>query len=167
MQDFLSIPSLAEPDADLTEEELAARAAEIKADRVAFHRTKVRTGPARFSSPTSGQARRQGHRDLARQTRKGRRAQVGAFLDQQRGLAVLRGHLQAIGVLAYATEGFEVPDTVRFASARWVLTHFGSDEIFDFGTEAAEADYLRAAVQAAYDQFTSLTGLPQSEVEYA
>lgn len=137
---------------------------EARADRIAFHRAHVRNGPVNYKEQTSGQAKRARLRELAGRTRKARRAQVRDFLAQQREHALLRGHLQAIGVVAYES-GFVPTDDARFASARWVLNRFGPAELVS--TEGDEAEFLRRAVQNAFDRFADLSGVERSEVEYA
>lgn len=166
MLDFLSLPSLNEAeDRDLTEEEIAEAEAQAKKDRIKFHRTHVRNGPAKFTHVTNGQVKRQRRRDLARQTRKAAQAQRRAFRATLQEHALLRGQLQAIGVIAYET-GFTPSDEARFRAARWIVTHYGADEVPDLGEEGAEQAYLRAAIQAAFDRFADLSGVERSAVEY-
>lgn len=168
MLDFLSLPSLNQDadEADLTEEELAEREAQAKKDRIAFHREHVRNGPAKFRHVTPGQAKRQRRRDLARQTRKAQRAQRRAFISKVQEHALLRGQLQAVGVIAYETD-FRPSEEARFNAARWILTHYGSDDIENLGDDDSNQSYLRDALQAAFDRFSDLSGVERSEVEYA
>ena len=160
MLDFLSLPSLNEDTkADLTEEELDALDAQAKKDRIAFHRDHVRNGPAKFRHTTAGDAKRERRRALARQTKKARKAQRRDFIATVQEHALLRGQLQAVGVIAYETD--HVPtDDARFAAARWIVQHFGKPE--DQGDSL-----LRNAVQGAFDRFSDLSGVERSEVEYA
>lgn len=164
---FDSLPSLVQDDAeDLTDEEVAELEAEAKKDRIAFHRTSVRNGPVKFGHPTSGQLRRQRHRDLARQTKRGVRGQRKQFFANRREHAVLRGVLQAVGVVEYETT-VVISDAVRFRSATWILNNFGAKEIPNGGKDGLEADYLRNAVQAAFNRFSDLSGIERSPIEYA
>jgi hypothetical protein len=136
---------------------------EAKADRIKFHRAHVRNGPANFKEQTSGQVRRAKVRALAGRTRKAARAQRREHFAQRAEHALLRGHLQAIGVIAYETDFVPTQDA-RFVSARWVLNNYGGDLS---GDDFNEAEFLRAAVQAAFDRFSDISGVERSEVEYA
>lgn len=161
MLDFLSLPSLNQDDAearDLTEEELDALEAEAKADRIAFHRAHVRNGPVKFGHVTPGGAKRERRRLLARQTKKAARAQRRAFIGRVQEHALLRGQLQAVGVLEYTTD-YAPSDEARFTAAKWIVQHYGN--LLD------EGDALfRNAVQAAFDRFADLSGVERSAVEY-
>lgn len=146
------------------EETIDEHALEVwaRADRIAFHRAKVRNGPVNYKEQTSGQAKRARLRELAGRTRKARRKQVRDFHAQQREHALLRGHLQAIGVVAYES-GFVPTDEARFASAAYVVRNFS--EAADL--ELDETEFLRRSVQRAFDRFADLSGVERSEVEYA
>lgn len=168
MLDFLSLPSLNDSadKADLTEEELAEREAEAKKERIAFHRTHVRNGPVKFGHTTNGDAKRERRRSLARQTRKAARSQRRAFIATLREHALLRGQLQAVGVIAYSTD-FQPSADARFRAARWIVSNYGPEELPNLLDDGAETEYLRAAIQAAFDRFSDLSGVERSEVEYA
>lgn len=157
MLDFLSLPSLNDAEErDLTEEEIADLEAQAKADRIKFHRTHVRNGPVKFGrAPSAKQERR---RALARQTKKATRAQRREFIAKVQEHALLRGQLQAVGVIAYETD-YAPSDDARFAAAKWIVQHYG--EVTDSGD-----DLLRNAVQAAFDRFSDLSGVERSDVEY-
>jgi len=159
-QNLKSLTGDAEPE-QVSDEQAAA---EARAERIKFHRAHVRNGPVNFKGQSNGQAKRERRRELAGRTRKARRKQVRDFLAQQREHAILRGHLQAIGVVAYETD-FDPSVTARFESARWVLNNFGSSDILTL--DKSEGDYLRDAVQAAFDRFADISGVERSEVEYA
>jgi hypothetical protein len=135
---------------------------EARADRIAFHRAHVRNGPVNYKEQTSGQAKRARLRELAGRTRRARRKQVRDFLAQQREHAILRGHLQAIGVVAYETD-YEPTDEARFQSAAYVVRKFGKVSDLDLD----ETEFLRQAVQRAFDRFADISGVERSEVEYA
>lgn len=160
MLDFLSLPSLSKSEEpDLTEEELDALDAQAKKDRITFHRDHVRNGPAKFRHTTPGDAKRERRRALARQTKKARRAQRREFIGTVQEHALLRGQLQAVGVIGYETD-YTPTDDARFAAAKWIVQHHG--DLADQGD-----DLLRNAVQRAFDRFSDLSGVERSEVEYA
>ena len=158
MIDFLSsLPSLSGND-DL--EVVEVDEAQEKRERIAFHRDHVRNGPVTFEHVTGGQVRRAKLRELRGRSRMARRSQVQSFLDQQREYATLRGLLQAVGVVAYATEGFSVSDEVRFRSARELVQRFGD-------LNDSDSDLVPNALQKAYDRFADLTGQERSQIQYA
>lgn len=133
-----------------------------KQERIDLHFRQVRNGPVTWRDQTSGQIKRAKTRALAGRTRKARRAQVRDFLAQQREHATLRGHLQAIGVVAYETD-FVPSAEARFTSAAWIVRNHSEPTDLDLG----EAQFLRAAVQRAFDRFADISGVERSEVEYA
>lgn len=167
MFDFLSLPSLNETeDRDLTDEERAEIEAQEKADRIKFHRTHVRNGPVKFGHTTPGDLKRDRRRGLARQTKKAARAQRRNFISRVQEHALLRGQLQAVGVIAYETD-FAPSDEARFNAARWIVNNFGPDDLPNLLDDGAEQEYLRSSIQAAFDRFADLSGVERSEVEYA
>ena len=133
-----------------------------KRERIEFHRHQVRNGPANWRTQSSGQVKRAKVRALAGRTRKARRAQIRDFHAQQREHATLRGHLQAIGVVAYETD-FVPTAEARFQSARWIVNNHS--EAADL--ELSETEFLRRSVQRAFDRFADISGVERSEVEYA
>lgn len=152
MLDFLKLPSLTETDeSEQTEEE-------AKAERIRFHREKVRNGPTTFRHITGGMIRRAKYRDLTRNARKVRRGQIRDFLASEREIAVLRGHLQAVGVLSYASD-FVAPDELRLVAATALVRRFGDL------TEDGE-QILRTSIQRAYDRYCTLVGQETSPVEF-
>lgn len=149
---FSQLPGLKSDDAEHIAEVDEAQA---KADRIAFHRTHVRNGPANFKTQTNGQAKRARVRALARETKKARRAQVRNYLQTQRLAATVRGQLQLAGVLPYA-DG-RTPDPVRQVKAVvWIVQRFGPDEV-SFKS-AAVIDALNSALKF-YSQATGHLGL--------
>lgn len=160
MLDFLSLPSLNDTEErDLTEEEIADLEAQVKADRIKFHRTHVGNGPAKFRHTTAGDEKRERRTALARQTKKAQRAQRRNFIATRDEHALLRGQLQAVGVIEYETD-FVPSEDARSAAAKWIVQHYG--DVTNSGD-----DLLRRAVQAAFDRFSDLSGVERSTVEYA
>jgi hypothetical protein len=129
---------------------------DAKAANIDFHRRSVRNGPAKFSTPTSGQTRRAGVRDLARRTKKARRAQVRGFLSTKSEVATLRGNLQAAGVVPYRTPGFVAGPLQAHSAIVWILRHFAE------GDENGRVEVTRLAViqsiGSAIERYNKLTG---------
>lgn len=128
---------------------------EAKRERIDFHRRQVRNGPTSFKYQTAGQVKRARHRALRRDTKRARRGQVRRFLVSQREIAVLRGQLQAVGVLPYAQDGqFTPADDLRWNALLAILGNFGD----------ADAEYpndretLVAAIERAFNRWQALTG---------
>lgn len=155
--DLLSkLPFLNHDDVDEVDEEQAKR------DRIAFHRDHVRNGPANFKTQSSGQVRRAKTRALAGRAKKARRHQVQTFFANQREHAVLRGHLQAVGVLPYhesAPASVKVNPDGAVRATRAIVHQFG--DLTD-----SEDTLVRNALQRAYDRFCALSGVETSEIEY-
>lgn len=156
MIDFLNLPSLGGVEsADSEVDETQA-----KRDRIQFHRERVRNGPVTFKSVTNGQVRRARLRELARSSKRARRSQVQSYFTQQREHAVLRAHLQGIGVLPYALRSGRLSEEQMMLSVRWIVEHFGN-------VDDSDDDLLKNALQRAYDRFSDLSGQERSEIEYA
>lgn len=153
MLDFNKLPSMAEEAVDTTE-------ADEKAERIQFHREKVRNGPVKFSTPTNGQLRRAEKRAGRRALLQRRREQVRAYFAREREISVLRGQLQAVGVLPYAGK-FKPSSQTIFDSTQALIRRFGNLLIEDDDQLVAEA------FQAAADRYTTLTGGAPIRVEYA
>lgn len=140
------IPSLNSPKEGEDEEGDALSAAKAKAERVKFHRAKVRCGPAKFSAPTNGQLRRERHRALKNMTKRARRTQIREYLEIQNIAASTRGQLQLAGVLPFHTP--RTLDLTRQAkSAIWIIDRFGK-EGEDGKTSYAHGDVLLALAAA-------------------
>lgn len=155
MNPLIQFPSLvAQDEAPETDE------AKAKAERIAFHRSHVKNGPAKFRSVGPSDEKRARRRALARQTKKAERAQRKQHFAQTREHAILRGHLQRVGVIAYETD-YQPSESQRLQSAAWLIHRFVPvSEIDD--VQAA----LQTAVQRAFDRFSDLSGVERSEVEY-
>lgn len=136
--------------------------AQAKRDRIAFHRDHVRNGPTKFKTVSNGQVRRAKTRELNGRAKKARRHQVRTYFANLREHAVLRGQLQAVGVLPYHES---TPDSAKVGldgavrATRAIVQRFGditdSDDIL-----------VRNALQKAYDRFCVLSGVEASEIEY-
>lgn len=113
---------------DLTPEEL-------KAQRIQFHREKVRNGPANFTYWTAGQQRRAQARAAKSQHRKLNQRHRRNFKTGELDRAILRGQLQAIGALPYATD-FKPTVQMSISASTWLVANFAprneqSEIIFD------------------------------------
>lgn len=106
-------------DSTLTEEE-------AKKERIAFHRAKVRNGPIDYKYPTNGQLRRLEERRRERKAKVARRRQVRAFFKSEREAAVLRGHLQAAGVLPYSSSKVKRDPLTITNSVEWLIQRFST-----------------------------------------
>lgn len=148
--DILSkLPFLKNKHVPETEEE-GPTDAELKAERIRFHREKVRNGPVNFKTPTTGQIRRAQRRDLDRRTRKARRGQVQNYFATQQLGAVVRAHLQAAGVLPYVHER-PLDLQQQVVSAAWLIQRFGVPVMAEDGvTETDEMSF------AYFDVLTAL-----------
>jgi hypothetical protein len=151
--------SKTEPDDDRTDEAIEA---EAKAERIRFHREKVRNGPTNFKFLTNGQIKRAERRELAGRTRKARRAQVKNYFDTQRLAASVRGHLQSAGVLPYAVER-EIDRQQQVVSAAWLVTRFGVD-IEDTDEVSFAYNDVLIALGAALKFYGQAVGLPDLRV---
>jgi hypothetical protein len=137
---------------------------DLKAERIEFHRNKVRNGPAKFSEPTSGQIRRERHRALARQTKRARRNQIKSHFASKREIAVLRGHLQAAGLILYRTDYRPGAGDVT-ASFIWIISHFADDKLSDeLGRIEITEGVVRSSLQAALNRYQHLTGRPVTKI---
>lgn len=123
------------------------REAEAKRERIEFHRARVRNGPVQFARGTHPARRKR--IDARSHQRKARNHRVRTFLHNQMELAVLRGHLQAVGALPYADHSFRPGQGVVEASVQHFLRRAGIDR-----KAAAELngpvllDKLRAQIDA-------------------
>lgn len=150
------IPSLNKEQKEVLAKE--EQAAAEKADRIAFHRAKVRNGPVRFTTLTNGQLRRAQKRSEATAQRKNFKAQKRAFFAAQYEASVLRAHLQRLGVVEYATPVISTPTKIE-GSIAWIFANFHS------GATTFSEDQLQVALQKAYDRYAYLTGQPAKQVE--
>lgn len=140
---------------------------DLKAERIAFHRDRVRNGPAKFSAMTNGQVRRAQHRELARKTKKARRRQVRAHFETRAEIALLRGHLQAVGIILYP--GHHKPgggDIV--ASMTWIIRRFADAKRADeTGGVVVTEEVVRESLQAALNRYQHLTRQKQTALSPA
>lgn len=151
---FSFLPSLnTEPEID---------EAQAKADRIKFHREHVRNGPTSFKSTTNGQIRRAKARDIQRGMKKTRRRQVQTYLAAEREAAVLRAHLQHIGLVPFGSDHRPHPQMV-LASATWIIRHFAEDQS---GTGKVEVtpELVNEAVRSAYARWGDIIGVPSLRV---
>lgn len=140
---------------ELTPEEVEAQE---KKDRIAFHRAHVRNGPVKFGHTTTGQARRARQRAVASLQKKTFRKQVRAFLTSQREAMVLRGQLQAIGLI---DSHAEVSEYGGHRAALWIIGKFGNLEAIQ--EQGLTVDLVEVAFLNALNRYETLTGQPVSE----
>ena len=141
--DFLKkLPSL-----KATQDDIDADAeAKAKADRIAFHRERVRNGPVSFKPVTAGQERRARARAVRKQMRVTRKTQVRNYFETQALGAQVRAHLQGAGVLPYVhARPLDLHQQV--VSAAWLIERFGK-EGEDGTTSYAYEDVLLALAEA-------------------
>ena len=160
---FLKADEVDETD-DRTLEEIEA---EAKAERIRFHREKVRNGPAKFVAPTSGQIRRARKRDAERMIRKNRRRQVRQHLADQREAATIRGHLQAAGVLPYPNRAAADP-RLAVKSLTWIVRRFADDRHVDSnGRVEVTEEVVRESLQSALNRWQTIVGLTPTSLSPA
>lgn len=147
---------------DEVDTEILLSEEDLRAERIKFHRTSVRNGPVKFRPPTSGQIRREKVRALARQTKKARRNQVRAHFAQREETAILRGHLQAVGIILYRGDHQPGAGDV-IASMTWIIRRFADAGRADAtGGVVVTEEVVRESLQAALNRYQYLTGRPQT-----
>lgn len=152
-----NLPSLSK---DEVREEIATEE-ELRQSRIEFHRSRVRNGPAKFSEPTSGQIRRAKKRALNRQTKAAKKNQHRRYFNALEQASILRGHLQAAGVLSYASPDFKPRPEAVLLSVTWLAQHFADQEQADEnGQIQLTATVVVDAIQAAYSEHNRLIGAP-------
>lgn len=156
MNIFSNLPFLnrgSDVDGEPTEEEL-------KKERIEFHRTKVRNGPAGFRSLSNGQIARARVRDMKRQQRKAFRAEVKDYFEKQRVAASIRAHLQGAGYLPYF-DGHEPTLHQRIVSTGWIVQRFGTEVTVD-GEGTGRVSFRKGDILDAFKNaakfYTSATG---------
>jgi hypothetical protein len=82
--------------------------ADAKAERIRFHREKVRNGPGKFTTFTNGQVRRTLQREDETRRRKLNKRHRRDWMAKRAELATLRGHLVIMGVLECRDESHRV-----------------------------------------------------------
>lgn len=134
---------------DRTPEEIEAEEKQARKD---WHRRNVRNGPARFTHISAG---RQASKQRRMQEAFTRRANVKhrrRWMKQQHQVAILRGQLQAIGAVPYATD--HTPTTkARLDAGTWIIQRFG--ERNDEGDLVYHDDMLEEAVKAALEAYAA------------
>lgn len=148
----------AEAALEMSAEDIRAQA---KAERIEFHRTKVRNGPVKFSFLTNGQVRRAQRRELDRHQRKAWRAEKASYFERQRTAAILRAHLQVVGLIPFI-DGREAPLRDQITSTAWIVTRYGVEVAVD-GVGTGHASFKRGdvidALKNAASFYQSATGL--------
>lgn len=129
--------------------------AQAKKDRIAFHRTSVRNGPANFKTVTTGQRRRAMVRATQSMQRKGYRSQVKAYFAAQREAASLRHRLQAVGLLPYRAE-VNLPQYRVFRASVDLIQAFAEAQPGE-QVEVTEA-VVRQAFETALNRYLKLVG---------
>jgi hypothetical protein len=99
--------------------------ADAKAERIRFHREKVRNGPVKFTTFTNGQVRRTLQREDETRRRKLNKRHRRDWMAKRAELATLRGHLVIMGVLECRDETTEFAPHIRQESAVWLVRKFG------------------------------------------
>lgn len=151
---FKSDDDAAEIEPEISEEE-------ARKQRIQFHRDKVRNGPVKFSSPTNGQVRRAEKRFLAGRTRAARRNQVRSYFLTQKQAAILRGQLQAAGVVEYHSPDFFARPEQSLRSVVWLVERFADDSNADeFGQIVLDEPTVRQALQSALNRYQGFVGEP-------
>lgn len=134
------------PFEDLPPEEQEEVLAEEKKQRIKWHRDHVRNGPRNFAYVSTGQQRRAQERAKKSHERKINRDHRRRWKQGQWNLAVLRGQLQAVGALPYATD-FEPTTAQRVAAGQWIVGAFGErypEDVYDLAehTDSGEGVLL-------------------------
>lgn len=83
-------------DVELTEEELDQADIDAKLERIKFHRSSVRNGPANFKSITTGQYRRTLTREKVGSQRKANLRHRRKWMANRQAVAALRGQLSVV-----------------------------------------------------------------------
>lgn len=167
---FKSLPGVTKSDdgeRELTKDEIAA---EEKAERIKFHRERVRNGPVNFKAITNGQIRRAQARAEANAAKKARRAEIRNHLEKMRFASVLRGQLAVAGAIPSVVE-YGMPRQVD--ATVWIVRRFGvSVDRVDGPAYASfkQADVV-SALRNAVDFYNRATGagfaLPSEDFEPA
>lgn len=126
---------------------------ESRAQRVQFHRERVRNGPAKFSTPTNGQVRRARKRAEATSHRKQLAKARRNHWQARREAAVLRSYLQAAGIMPYdhRDKVASIEDATR--AITWLYVKFGK-------SLSGHPTMIEDALQAAWAHYCELTGTP-------
>lgn len=138
------IPSLRSDEDTRSPEEIAKQE---KQDRIDFHRSSVRNGPVSYKSPSNGQIRRAKAREIKRNMRKTRSRQISSYFASVREEAVLRGHLQAVGLVGYSTRSYKpTPLQVRESAIALIKQFADAQGAVVEVTEEVVLDSFRSAL---------------------
>ena len=164
MNIFSKLPLIGDKDPQLVDDlELiddVEAEAEAKRRRIKFHRESVRNGPVKFKTVTNGQVRRMKARALKSHSRKVYRQQVRQYLANQREAAILRGQLQAAGVVSYAIPSRKLTPKAAHDAIVWIIERYASSD--ESGVVEVTQEVVVDALLAALNRFETLTGLPSS-----
>lgn len=130
-----------------TEDESEEKTQEqAKADRIKFHRERVRNGPVKYNDPTTGQVRRARQRQQQAVSGRSRRMQILNHFETRRLAATVRGQLQASGTLPYKYGGVIHPVTQVKATV-WLVQRFGVEA--EDGSASLDRSDVENALTAA------------------
>lgn len=121
--------------------------AELRAERIKFHRERVRNGPVKFTQFTAGQIRRAEARAAKRNVERNFKASVRNHFETQRAGAYLRPHLQTIGLLPFI-DLHEAPLDKQITSTAWIVQRYGVEVVND-GRGTGHASFRRGDVMDA------------------
>lgn len=132
-----------------------------KAERIKFHREKVRNGPVNWKIPTNGQIRRAERRAAEAHTRKAFKGEVRSYFERQRVASFLRPHLQNVGLIAFY-DGHEAPKFDQIVSTAWIVQRYGVEVTVD-GVGTGHVSFKKGdiidALKNAARFYQSATGL--------
>ena len=140
----------AEPELSPEEQE-----AQAKAERIEFHRTQVRNGPVSFRSISAGQQRRARERAEKSAIRKNFKREVKQYHERQMVAAVLRPHLQTLGLIPTAT-GRVFTEHEQIVSTGWIVQRYGTE--LEDGTMSFRLEDVILAIKTAGQFYESATG---------
>ena len=124
LSSVLNKPEPDEAEDKRTDEEIAA---DLKRDRIKFHRESVRNGPVKWKSMTSGQVRRAQKRAAKRAQKNTYRAQVRNYLETRRLASVTAAKLRQAGALPYVHER-ELDRIQQVYATVWIVQRFGVED---------------------------------------
>jgi hypothetical protein len=134
--------------------------ADEKKARVEFHAKQVRNGPVNWRTITAGQQRRAAARSQKGSIRKANARHRRTFIAKRLDTAVLRGHLQAAGVVEYHDPAFEVPSSTKANALMALVSKYGKrDEHGNLDFDAAGHEQLVIdALEAAKNDYLERVG---------
>lgn len=141
---------------------------EARKQRIQFHRDHVRNGPSNFKVVTNGQQKRAHVRALNRRTRKARRAQVRQHFANLQEAAILRGHLQSVGIAPYALVSTKLEPQRALDSVIWIVQRFADDNLVnETGQVEVTEAVVRQSLTSCLNRWQHLVGLPPTELSPA